>query len=199
MLEPIVSFSFLKGSNQIDTPSGTEFASPSAGQRCLDRPSDCKLHPSSISHVQTDRKFFIGSATYLVQPGDTCYTIASHFNNFTLSVFEYWNPDVGSDCLSLQAFVPVCINTPWYTFTPPVQKPVGTIEVAANQPAIDQPFPIVNGAASDCKKYELAGEGVFEFNMVQSNNITTQEFEEWNPNVKQVGGTQAGYWYCVGI
>ena len=95
--------------------------------------------------------------------------------------------------------MPVCIATPWYTFTPPVQKPVGTIEVAADLPATDQPFPIINGANPNCKKYELAGDGAYEYDMATANGITFEQFEEWNPNVQQVGGTQAGYWYCVGV
>ena len=114
-----------------------------------------------------------------------------------MSVLGYWNPDVGPDCLSLQAYVPVCINTPWYTFTPPVQKPAGTIEVAANQPAIDQPFPKISAATASCTKYEIAGDGVYEYDMASANGITTEQFEEWNPSSQY--GTQAGYWYCVGV
>jgi hypothetical protein len=30
--------------------------------------------------------------------------------------------------------VPVCINTPWYTFTPPVQAAAGTAESAKDVP-----------------------------------------------------------------
>ena len=33
-----------------------------------------------------------GTATYLVQPDDTCTSIANLYNNFTLSIFYYWNP-----------------------------------------------------------------------------------------------------------
>jgi hypothetical protein len=87
----------------------TTYASVAAGTVCYHTPSDC-------------------TATYIVQPGDSCTSIAESYGNFTLSQFFYWNPDVGQTCLGLRAYVPVCIDTPWYTFVKPVQKPAGTVE-----------------------------------------------------------------------
>jgi hypothetical protein len=87
----------------------TTYTSVAAGKVCYHTPSDC-------------------TATYIVQPGDSCTSIAESYGNFTLSQFFYWNPDVGQTCLGLRAYVPVCIDTPWYTFVKPVQKPVGTVE-----------------------------------------------------------------------
>ena len=35
---------------------------------------------------------------------------------------------MGQTSLGLRAYVPVCIDAPWYTFVKPVQKPVGALE-----------------------------------------------------------------------
>jgi hypothetical protein len=87
----------------------TIYTSVAAGAVCYHTPSDC-------------------TATYFVQPSDSCSSIAESYGNFTLSQFFYWNPDVGQTCLGLGAYVPVCIDTPWYTFVKPVQKPAETVE-----------------------------------------------------------------------
>lgn len=93
----------------------TTYTSVAAGSVCYHTPSDC-------------------SATYLVQPGDSCTSIRETYNNFTLSQFFYWNPDVGQTCLGLRAYVPVCVATPWYSFVPPVQEAAGTVEGAGKVP-----------------------------------------------------------------
>jgi hypothetical protein len=41
---------------------------------------------------------------------------------------------VGQTCLGLRAYVPVCINTPWYAFVRPVQEAPGTVEGAGKVP-----------------------------------------------------------------
>jgi hypothetical protein len=84
----------------------TTYSPVAAGTVCYHTPSDC-------------------SATYLVQSGDSCTSIATTFNNFTLIQFYYWNPDVEQTCLRLRAYVPVCINTPWYDSVSPVQEAPG--------------------------------------------------------------------------
>lgn len=158
----------------------TEYTSPSAGSVCLDRPYDC-------------------TATYMVQPGDNCGVIANNFGNFTLSILYYWNPDITRSCLFLRAYTPVCINTPWYTYVAPIQQPVGTIVETANLGATEQPVPVIYGTSGSCAKYQLAGEGVYMYNMVADNNITNEQFLEWNPNVNGTDPMiQAGYWYAVG-
>ena len=57
----------------------TTYTSVAAGTVCYHTPYDC-------------------TATYLVQPGDSCSSIAESYSNFTLSQFFYWNPDVGQTC-----------------------------------------------------------------------------------------------------
>lgn len=156
----------------------TQYTSVSAGSVCYHQPSDC-------------------TAQYLVQSGDTCTSIAAQFNNFTLSQLYYWNPDIGETCLGLRAFVPVCINTPWYTFTPPIQSPDGSVV-----PASALPVPIMPAITSNCTTFELVGAGSAYnvANIVAANGITKGDFLNWNPYI--VGNATTawdGYWVCVGV
>jgi hypothetical protein len=44
------------------------------------------------------------------------------FHIVPILLLESW---CRADVLGLRAYVPVCIDTPWYTFVKPVQKPLG--------------------------------------------------------------------------
>ncbi|TVY43802.1 LysM domain-containing protein [Lachnellula occidentalis] len=154
----------------------TQYTSVSAGSVCIHRPSDC-------------------TATYLVQPDDTCGSIGALYNNFTLSILQYWNPDIGKTCFGLQAYVPVCINTPWYTFTPPVQEPEGTVEADTSNP-----IPQMPNIVSNCNSFELAGGGYTVDTIVASNNISEDNFLDWNPYINKTAPVAwEGYWVCVGV
>jgi len=103
--------------------------------------------------------------------------------------------DVGQTCLGLRAYVPVCINTQWYTFTPPVQPAEGTVE-----PASDIPVPIMPEITSDCKEFELAGSGYTVDAIVQQNNITLDDFLDWNVYLNKTAPyAWEGYWVCVAL
>ena len=161
--------------------SGTQYCSIDAGCVCQRRPSDC-------------------TATTLVEAGDTCGSIASRFGNFTQSILYYWNPDIGPSCFGLRAYAPVCINTPWYTFTPPTVPADGS--VVGNSIPTEQPIPLAPFiTASDCNKFELAGAGYQVPQLEAKNNINDTQFYAWNGGVNQTnpGSLWEGYFYCVGV
>lgn len=137
---------------------------------CTVRPSDC-------------------SAFYTVQDSDTCLSIAKSFNNFTVSQFYRWNPSVGQSCTGLQAYVPVCINTPWYHYTPPVQPAFGTHYTPSQTPV-----PIMPNIISSCESFELVAPGTPVEDLEKENNFTQEEFQEWNGNATS---PWAAYWVCV--
>ncbi|KAI9656885.1 MAG: hypothetical protein M1821_003524 [Bathelium mastoideum] len=147
----------------------TEYCSDDAGCACTVRPSDC-------------------TAFYLVQPGDNCLPIAQKFNNFTVSQLYRWNPSMGLGCY-LQAYVPICINTPWYKFTPPIQPAYGTHYTPSQDPV-----PIMPNIVSNCTEYELIAPGERTDQLAAENNITAQDFANWNGNA--TSGWQ-DYWACV--
>lgn len=152
----------------------TQYTSVSAGSVCVDMPSDC-------------------SGTYIVQSGDTCQAIAEKFNNFTLTELYYWNPDISQTCLSLRAYVPVCVSTPWYTYTAPYQSAMGTVV-----PASAIPVPIMPGVVSNCSSFEFVGDGMTVDTICAERSISEAEFYQWNTAVGSDGGIWAEYWVCVG-
>ena len=89
--------------------------------------------------------------------------------------------------------MPVCIDTPWYTFVAPIQPPSGTVV-----PASDLPVPIMPSITPNCTKFELAGDGYTVDSIVQQNNITLDQFLGWNAYIdKNNPVAWAGYWVCV--
>ncbi|KAI9714001.1 MAG: hypothetical protein M1820_000731 [Bogoriella megaspora] len=148
----------------------TEYCSNSAGCACTARPSDC-------------------TATYLVQPDDTCTTIAKIYNNFTETQLYLWNPDIGTTCFGLQAYVPVCINTPWYKFTPPIQNPYGSHKTAAQVPV-----PVMPNIIDTCQEYEITGPAQNVASLSKENGFSIADFANWNGNAT---GTWQDYWACV--
>ncbi|EKG20364.1 hypothetical protein MPH_02289 [Macrophomina phaseolina MS6] len=153
-----------------DSNNCTQYCSIAAGCACTIIPSDC-------------------TAKYTVQPDDTCVSIAESFGNFTVTQLYKWNPSMGRSCFGLQAYVPVCINTPWYTFTPPVQPAAGT-----HYTPDQTPVPLMPNTISTCSDYELVGAGTRVDQLTAENGITQEQFEAWNGNAT---GAWADYWVCV--
>lgn len=90
----------------------------------------------------------------------------------------------------LQAYVPICINTPWYTFTPPVQAAAGTHESA------DQiPVPLYPNTIDTCTEYEIVGPGMRIDTIAAENNVTVNQLGAWNGNA--TASLWEGYWACV--
>jgi hypothetical protein len=169
---PVAYSGALESTNDISARASncTTYCSVSAGCVCTVRPSDC-------------------TAFYTVQPDDTCVTIAKSYSNFTVTQFYKWNPSIGQTCFGLQAYVPVCINTPWYHFTPPVQPDYGT-HYAPSQ----TPVPVMPNIVSSCEDFELVAPGRRVDELAAENGFPVEKFQEWNGN-----STTAweGYWVCV--
>lgn len=147
----------------------TEYCSDAVGCVCRSYPADC-------------------TASYLVQPGDGCLAIAEKFDNFTVSQLYRWNPDMGLECY-LQAYVPLCINTPDYVFTPPVQAPYGT-----HRTREEDPVPIMFNIVKDCEDFELVESGTRVETLAQENGFAVEDFAKWNGNQTTAW---ADYWACV--
>ncbi|EME82053.1 uncharacterized protein MYCFIDRAFT_86673 [Pseudocercospora fijiensis CIRAD86] len=148
----------------------TGYYSDLSGYVCTVRPYDC-------------------SAFYTVQPSDTCLSIGKVFNNFTLTQFYKWNPSIGQTCSGLQAYVPVCINTPWYHYTPPVQPPFGT-----HWTPDQTPVPTMPNVISSCQIFELVEPGKPVVALAAENGFDQSKFAEWNGGATTAW---ASYWACV--
>jgi hypothetical protein len=139
-------------------------------QVCTVRPSDC-------------------TSFYTVQPGDTCLSIAKVFDEFTVTQFYRWNPSVGQTCFGLQAYVPVCMSTPWYHYTAPVQPDFGTKYTPEQTPV-----PVMPNIVEDCQLFELVEPGKRVEDMAAENGFAVEKFAEWNGNSTTAWAT---YWACV--
>jgi hypothetical protein len=90
--------------------------------------------------------------------------------------------------------VPVCINTPWYTFVPPVQAASGSVESADKVPV-----PVMPSITPNCTTYEYAANGLRVDAIVVQNGITMDEFLSWNSYIdKDNPSAWDRYWVCVG-
>lgn len=161
----------------------TEYSSGSAGQVCLFRPSDC-------------------TETYMVQSGDTCNSIVAQYNTFTFSILRYWNPDIGQTCFGLRAYTPLCISTPWYTFTAPAQHPDSTVLETDNLNPTELPVPVMPSIVAECNKYFLAGSGQRVDTISGLVGESIEDILDWNPAIDRTAATPstwAGYWLCVGV
>ncbi|KAJ4356278.1 uncharacterized protein N0V89_004309 [Didymosphaeria variabile] len=134
----------------------SDYCSVSAGCVCIRRPTNCQ-------------------ASYLVQSGDNCGTVVSQYNNFTAHDLLAWNPEIGKECFGLQAYVPVCISVPGYTYPGPVKG--GDIWTPE-----EIPVPVMPGIVSNCTKFEYTdatGVPVLA-NIFTENKITKQQWNSWN-------------------
>ncbi|CZT21916.1 uncharacterized protein RCC_07783 [Ramularia collo-cygni] len=148
----------------------TEYCSNSAGCVCTVRPSDC-------------------SEFYTVQPGDTCLTIAKSLSKFTVTQFYRWNPSIGRSCFGLQAYVPVCIATPWYNYVPPVQPEFGT-KYTPDQ----TPVPLMPNIIESCQLFEYIKPGKRVDELAAENGFEIDDFAAWNGNSTSAW---ASNWACV--
>ena len=127
--------------------------------------------------------------------GQTCLGIRAYVS-FSSSVSKSDEVRNGTDiCDILQ--VPVCINTPWYTFTPPVQAAPGSVV-----PASQVPVPVMPSITSSCTQYELVGSGsdYRVESIVAKNGISMEQFLNWNQYVDRTYPTVwEGYWVCVSV
>lgn len=146
---------------------------------------------------------------YEVAPNDNCLSIAKgipsianahpsqHFSNnttpalgnFTLTQLYLWNQDIDQSCRELYYGTPICINTPGYVFTPPVQQPYGT----HNTP--DQtPVPLMYDTIASCQEYELVAPGTRVETLAEENGFEVSDFAKWNNGSNTAW---ADYWACI--
>ncbi|RAK90215.1 LysM domain protein [Aspergillus costaricaensis CBS 115574] len=115
------------------------------------------------------------STYYQAKSGDSCWSIVNNeYTYLTTSLFEEWNPAVGSDCSNLQPSYYYCVAT---------QK--------------QAPMP---DTIDTCEKWHLVAEGDNCWSIEQDAGITADQFNTWNPYVgSSCANLWLGYWVCVGV
>ncbi|GKZ65102.1 hypothetical protein AnigIFM50267_007266 [Aspergillus niger] len=115
------------------------------------------------------------STYYEAKSGDSCWSIVNDkYTYLTTSLFEEWNPAVGSDCSNLQPGYYYCVAT---------QK--------------QAPMP---DTIDTCKKWHLVADGDNCWSIEQDAGVTASQFNMWNPYVgSSCANLWLGYWVCVGV
>ncbi|RAH55275.1 hypothetical protein BO85DRAFT_461432 [Aspergillus piperis CBS 112811] len=115
------------------------------------------------------------STYYQAKSGDSCWSIVNNkYTYLTTSLFEEWNPAVGSDCINLQPGYYYCVAT---------QK--------------QAPMP---DTINICNKWHLVADGDNCWSIEQDAGITAGQFNTWNPYVgSSCANLWLGYWVCVGV
>ncbi|KAJ6025073.1 hypothetical protein N7540_005870 [Penicillium herquei] len=130
---------------------------------------------------------------YLVQEGDTCYSIQDDYMTFTLDEFYSWNPSISTGCAGLLSGYYVCVAAGGSSTTV-------TASVTASATSTPSSFPTQTGVTSSCNQWEYVVDGTTCQSILDENDITLAQFYSWNP---AVGSTCANLWLdtyvCVGV
>ncbi|KAF2639278.1 hypothetical protein P280DRAFT_369333, partial [Massarina eburnea CBS 473.64] len=134
--------------------------------------------------------------TYIVDADETCDTVVNRFNNFTATDLYAWNPEIGTSCFGLRAYVPVCISVPGYTYPGPVEG--GDIFTPEQTP-----IPVQPGIVANCTKFEYTDNSgkPTRADIWAENGITQAQWNGWNfPSQNATGDyfAWANFFSCVG-
>ncbi|KAL4879468.1 hypothetical protein BJY04DRAFT_220064 [Aspergillus karnatakaensis] len=116
------------------------------------------------------------TAFYKAQAGDTCQTIAQQKYPYInlLSLFQRWNPAVGSNCNGLLTGYYYCVAT-----------------------ELHQPMP---GIISTCRRYYQVKAGDSCWSIQQQYGITAAQFSRWNPLVgSSCTSLWERYFVCIAV
>ncbi|GLA39977.1 hypothetical protein AnigIFM63309_007581 [Aspergillus niger] len=134
------------------------------------------ITPTSNAPSPTQSGLVCDCSTYYeAKFADSCWSIVNDkYTYLTTSLFEEWNPAVGSDCSNLQPGYYYCVATQ-------KQAPVpDTIDT--------------------CKKWHLVVDGDNCWSIEQDAGVTASQFNMWNPYVGlSCANLWLGYWVCVGV
>ncbi|KAJ5117807.1 hypothetical protein N7448_011439 [Penicillium atrosanguineum] len=131
---------------------------------------------------------------YLVQGGDTCYTIQNSFMAFTLEQFYSWNPSISTGCKGLEVGYYICVGDT----SSPTSAPVSTATAGSTSAVDHQPHQ--TGIPSNCNKWYWVVDNDDCATIARKFGITEEQFFEMNP---ATGPTCASLWLknyvCVGL
>ena len=135
---------------------------------------------------------------YLVQPGDTCWSIANTYG-LTFSLFSGYNPTINSQCTNLLSGVNVCLSPAAGTYTPTTIAGATVTQTGVYATAtITPPSPTPFGTTSQCGRYYEAQSGDFCQQISLNKSISVTLFEEINPSINaDCTNLNPGFYYCV--
>lgn len=128
-------------------------------------------------------------AFYPVEAGDTCAVIASG-NGVDVSDIISWNPAVGPACGNMWEGYNLCVSVIGHEAAP-----------AAPDNGVETPTPIQPGMVDNCNEFYLVKTGDVCKTISDENNITLDQFLEWNTGVGGRGcpGLWGDAYVCIGV
>lgn len=126
---------------------------------------------------------------YTVQSGDTCAVIASEHGIDVSDIIE-WNPAVGPACSDMWEAYSLCVSVIG-------QEPAP----AAPDNGVETPEPIQPGMVDNCGEFHLVESGDICKSISDENDITVDQFLEWNTDVggRACSGLWVDAYVCIGV
>ncbi|CAF9932024.1 MAG: hypothetical protein ALECFALPRED_005146 [Alectoria fallacina] len=136
--------------------------------------------------------------TYLVQPNDTCWSIASANNIYASNIIAY-NPSINPDCTNLLSGESVCLSPAGGVYTPTFIAGATVTQTGSYASAtVSAPGPIPYGTTAQCGKYYQCNPGDNCQQISLNTSITLSLFEAINPNINAgCSNLMPGFYYCV--
>ncbi|KAJ6071011.1 hypothetical protein N7467_012330 [Penicillium canescens] len=123
---------------------------------------------------------------YLVENGDTCYTIQDKYLDFTLAQFYGWNPAIKTGCKGLVVGDYVCVG--------------GTSSPSSTSSATSSAFPTQSGVASQCNQWHFVSGNDTCSSILAEYDLTQAQFYKWNPSTgRECGNLWLKTNVCVGV
>ncbi|KAJ7207185.1 LysM domain protein [Mycena pura] len=136
--------------------------------------------------------------TYLVNPGDTCWSIASSVG-ITLTTFLGYNPTINPSCTNLLSGFNVCLSPSAGTYTPTTiaGATVTKTDTFATS-TIPPPGPTPFKTTPNCGKYYQVKQDDFCQLISLNASIPLALFEQINPSIDAAcDNLVPGFFYCV--
>ncbi|KZF20520.1 carbohydrate-binding module family 50 protein [Xylona heveae TC161] len=138
------------------------------------------------------------SKYYQIKDGDGCWDVEQN-NTISKDQFNTWNPYVGSNCQNFWPGYYLCVSPPSSSSsTAQSTTPTSTTPTATSSPSSTVPSPLMPSTRADCPQYYQIQDGDGCWNVEQKYDISTDQFNAWNPYVgSQCQNFWPGYYLCV--
>ncbi|KAE8324059.1 hypothetical protein BDV39DRAFT_217404 [Aspergillus sergii] len=139
-------------------------------------------------------------AFHYVVAGDTCASIASTAG-ITTTLFETWNPNVGSGCSDLGVDYYVCVGIVGSTASTTTTQTATTLVTSTSTGnGVTTPAPFESAMVSNCDKFYYVVDGDSCASIASAAGISLTDLDTWNPLVNSdCSGLWLNYYDCVGI
>lgn len=170
-----------------ETPSPSESERASPGEDDDEHPTPTKPDNGIETPLPTQEGMIYNcNAFYVVEMNDSCDTVASE-HGVTIPDIISWNPALGSACDNMWTGYNLCVSVIGYEPTP--------------SNSVETPSPIQPGMVDNCDEFYQVESGDVCYSIAVDNDISLDQFLEWNPDVGGAGcdGLWLDAYVCIGV